>query len=582
MIEGRTITADTGGRSKGLVLTAMIFAVAMTFIDQTIVSIAAPTIQHDLGLSSSGMQWAINAYLLALAALFAFGGRLADIAGHRRMVVLGVIIFAGASALCGATPRGGAAEAWLVAFRAVQGAGGAIMFPAAIAIVVVTFDLRSRGRALALFFGVAGAQTAIGPITGGYLIEWTWRAIFWINIPVALITLALIAISKPANEARPAPMDYRGLALIIGGVGLSVFGFQQSALWGWSNPAIWASIAAGVVLLIVFFAVERRTESPLINVRIFNNQAFLTENIILGIAMMAFIPVFFFAAFYGQIALAEKATTSSLLILYFFLGFVVCAQIGGRMLDRRGQAAGRARQCLGGRRVRPVGRPGHRPARRRPGDLHRAGRGRDGADARPGEHRRDQPGLPVLLWRGHRDHPDRSQLRRQPRLRHLGHAADHPVPVRHHRLPHQPRPARPRRVRASRQDRPAAGRQRQPRRHPGLHPRRLRRRHPRRALRHVRHHGHRRGRGAARPQARRSGRHHANRGGVQLPAARRRPRRLPRLGPALGPEGFRDGAFSIFYLSSGGLVISRMVSEFGIAKKGAAAVEDAFPARSAS
>jgi len=325
-----------GGQSRSLVLTAMIFAVAMTFIDQTIVSIAAPTIQHNLGLSSSGMQWAINAYLLTLAALFAFGGRLGDIAGHRRMVVLGVIIFAGASALCGATPSGSAAETWLVAFRAVQGAGGAIMFPAAIAIVVETFDLHSRGRALALFFGVAGGLTAIGPIAGGYLIEWTWRAIFWINIPVALIALALIAISKPANESRPAPMDYRGLALIIGGVGLSVFGFQQSALWGWGNPAIEASIAAGVVLLIVFFAVERRTASPLINVRIFNNRPFLVENIILGIAMMAFIPVFFFAALYGQIALAEKATTSSLLILYFFLGFVICAQIGGRMLDRIG------------------------------------------------------------------------------------------------------------------------------------------------------------------------------------------------------------------------------------------------------
>jgi len=325
-----------GGQSRSLILTAMIFAVAMTFIDQTIVSIAAPTIQHDLGLSSSGMQWAINAYLLTLAAFFAFGGRLADTQGHRKMVVLGVIIFAGASALCGATPRGSAAEAWLVAFRALQGLGGAIMFPAAIAIVVVTFDLRSRGRALALFFGIAGGLTAIGPIAGGFLIEWTWRAIFWINIPVALIALALIAISRPPDEARPAPLDYRGLVLIVAGVGLSVFGFQQSALWGWGNPAIWVSIAAGVVLLVVFYFVERRTESPLINVRIFENRTFLVENIILGIAMMAFIPVFFFAAIYGQIALAEKATQSSLLILYFFLGFVVCAQIGGRMLDRIG------------------------------------------------------------------------------------------------------------------------------------------------------------------------------------------------------------------------------------------------------
>jgi EmrB/QacA subfamily drug resistance transporter len=331
-----TRAASGRGQSRSLVLTAMIFAVAMTFIDQTIVSIAAPTVQRDLGLSSSGMQWAINAYLLALAALFAFGGRLADTVGHRTMVVTGVIIFAGASALCGATPRGGAAEAWLVTFRAVQGLGGALMFPAAIAIVVATFDLRSRGRALALFFGIAGGLTAIGPIAGGYLIQWTWRSIFWINVPVAIIALVLIAISKPGNEHRPAPIDYRGLALIIGGVGLSVFGFQQSALWGWGNPAIEVCIAAGVVLLVVFYLVELHTEAPLMNVRIFRNQTFLVENIILGIAMMAFIPVFFFASIYGQISLAEKATTSSLLILYFFIGFVVAAQIGGRMLDRIG------------------------------------------------------------------------------------------------------------------------------------------------------------------------------------------------------------------------------------------------------
>jgi len=327
---------SAGSSSKSLILAAMIFAVAMTFIDQTIVSIAAPKIQADLGLSSSGMQWAINAYLLALAALFAFGGRLADTVGHRRMVVLGVVIFAGASALCGLTPTGGIAETWLVAFRAVQGAGGAIMFPAAIAIVVETFDLHSRGRALALFFGIAGGLTAIGPIVGGYLLEWTWRAIFWINVPVALIALALIAISRPANESRPARMDYRGLALIVAGIGLSVFGLQQSSLWGWGDPAIEICIIAGILLLVVFVAVERNTESPLINVRIFGNRAFAVENVILFIAMMAFIPVFFYASIYGQIALAEKATTASLLILYFFLGYVVCAQIGGRMLDRAG------------------------------------------------------------------------------------------------------------------------------------------------------------------------------------------------------------------------------------------------------
>jgi EmrB/QacA subfamily drug resistance transporter len=325
-----------GGRSRNLILAAMIFAVAMTFIDQTIVSIAAPEIQKELGLTSTGTQWAINAYLLSLAALFAFGGRLADTVGHRKMVTLGVIVFAGASALCGLTPKGSLSEAWIVTFRVVQGAGGAIMFPAALAIVVQTFELRERGKALAIFFGIAGGLTAVGPILGGYLTQWTWRAIFWVNIPVAIIALVLIVISKPSTLHRPARMDYRGLALIASGVALSVFGFQQSSIWGWSNPYTWACIVVGAALLVVFYFVEIRTASPLIEVRIFRIRPFLVENIVLAIAMLTFIPVFFFASEYAQIALGKTPSEAGLYILCFFIGFVIAAQIGGRMLDRIG------------------------------------------------------------------------------------------------------------------------------------------------------------------------------------------------------------------------------------------------------
>src|SRR5450755_3793052 len=216
-------SSATGGRSRNLILAAMIFAVSMTFIYQTIVSIAVPQIQRELGLSATGVQWAVNAYLLSLAALFAFGGRLADTVGHRKMVLIGVVVFAAASALCGLTPKGSLAEAWIVTFRIIQGAGGAIMFPAALAIVVQTFPLHERGKALAIFFGIAGGLTAVGPILGGYLTQWTWRAIFWVNIPVALIALLLIFLSKPVSVHRPARMDYRGLALIASGVALSVF-----------------------------------------------------------------------------------------------------------------------------------------------------------------------------------------------------------------------------------------------------------------------------------------------------------------------------------------------------------------------
>ena len=108
------------------------------------------------------------------------------------------------------------------------------------------FPLRERGKALAIFFGIAGGLTAIGPVLGGYLTEWTWRAIFWVNVPVALIALVLIALSKPKTQYKWAPIDYRGAVLLAAGVGLSIFGLQQSALWGWSNPATWVCIVGGL------------------------------------------------------------------------------------------------------------------------------------------------------------------------------------------------------------------------------------------------------------------------------------------------------------------------------------------------
>ena len=326
----------TGGRSKNLVLTAMIFAVSMTFIDQTIVSIAVPEIQKELGLTSTGVQWAVNAYLLALAALFAFGGRLADTVGHRKMVTIGVIVFAGASTMCGLTPKGSLAEAWIVTFRVIQGAGGAIMFPAALAIVVQTFPLRERGKALAAFFGIAGGLTAVGPLLGGYLTEWTWRAIFWVNVPVALVALALIAWSKPVTVHKPARMDYRGAVLIALGVALSVLGFQQSSIWGWGNPGTALCIAGGVAFLATFCIVEMRTSSPLMQLGIFRIRAFAAENIVLGVAMLAFVPVFFFASLYAQVALGQSSSEAGLYLLYFFIGFVIAAQVGGRMLDQIG------------------------------------------------------------------------------------------------------------------------------------------------------------------------------------------------------------------------------------------------------
>ncbi len=327
---------STGSANKKLILAAMIFAVSMTFIDMTIVAIAIPSIQEDLSLSATGVQWIVNGYLLSLAALFAFGGRLADIAGHRRMVVIGVIVFATASACCGFTPSGSLDEPWLIVFRVIQGAGAAIMFPAALAIVLGAFPVRERGRAMAIFFAIAGGLTSIGPLAGGYLTEWTWRAIFWVNIPVAIVALILTAVAKPSNTKHPAPLDYRGAVLITGGMGLAVLGLQQSSVWGWGSATTWVCIAAGIALILAFVAYELRASNPLMRVRIFANRAFAVDNAVLFLLMIPFVPLFFFASMYAQISLGESASETGLYLLIFFAGFAVASQWGGKVLDRAG------------------------------------------------------------------------------------------------------------------------------------------------------------------------------------------------------------------------------------------------------
>jgi len=324
------------GNNKYLVLTAMIFAVAMLFVDQTIVAIAIPDIERSLSLSATGAQWIINGYLLALASLFALGGKLSDVLGHRRMVLIGIVGFAGASALCGAAPTGAYGEAWLIVFRVVQGAFGALMFPAALAIVVNSFEPQERGKALAIFFGITGGLTSVGPIAGSFLLQWTWRAIFWINIPIAIVALVLTLRANPADERRRVPIDWVGTVLVTAGMGLVVLGLQQAGQWGWTSAATLGCIVAGAALLAVFVVVELRVANPLIDLRIFTHRGFVADNIVLFLLCSCFVPLFFFAAVYSQVVLGDNAGQSGLYILIFFLGFAGASQIGGRILDRRG------------------------------------------------------------------------------------------------------------------------------------------------------------------------------------------------------------------------------------------------------
>ncbi|MFJ9739539.1 MFS transporter [Streptomyces sp. NPDC101166] len=317
-------------------LAAMLFAVAMTFIDQTIVAIAAPDIVDELHLSASGMQWVVNSYLLALAAFFALGGRLADLLGARRVVVVGTVVFVISSVLCGCVPEGSLAQTWLIVFRATQGLGAALLFPAALAVVVAVFPVERRGRALALFFGLSGALTAVGPLLGGWLTAWTWRAIFWVNVPVALIALALTALAHLSDRRRAEPLDVKGAALIAVGMGLSVLGFQQAWSWGWGSAATWGCVAGGLALLCVFVRYERGVRHPLIDMRVFDDRAFRADAAVLFFSMLAFVPLFFFASVYAQVSLSASPNQAALFLLYFFAGFAIASQWGGRILDDKG------------------------------------------------------------------------------------------------------------------------------------------------------------------------------------------------------------------------------------------------------
>lgn len=322
--------------SSRLALVGLILAVSMTTIDQTIVALSAPTIQQNLSLGHDGMQWAVNVYLVATAAFFLLGGRVADVVGHKRMALVGIAGFGVTSLLCGLAPAGDLAEAWLVTARALQGASGAIMFPAAIGIVVEGFARESRGRAMAIFFAITGAMTAIGPIAGGYLTQWTWRAIFWVNVPIAVAAFVVVAVAARPSQRRRERIDWLGAVVVAAGMGLLVFGLQQASPWGWDSPAVLGSLVAGVALLVVFVLLQRRAGHPLVQLAAFRDRGFTLSTLATLFSSVAFIATFFFLSVYGQVSLELSALETGLLFLKFFIGFVVASRIGSVRFDRSG------------------------------------------------------------------------------------------------------------------------------------------------------------------------------------------------------------------------------------------------------
>src|SRR5262245_27546660 len=309
-------------------------SLSMVLIDETVVSVALPTIQRDLDTAQTGLQWVVNAYLLALAAFVAVGGRLGEMYGQARVFRIGVVVFIAASAACGFAPT----EELLIAARAVQGIGAALMIPATGAIVVNAFGVGERGRAMGIYAGVSMIFLALGPLVGGVLTEGvTWRAVFWVNLPVGLVMLALslVTLEHDRPEAR-ARLDWGGALTLVPALVAIVLALMQAQTWGWESPATIALLVGGAVLLVAFVLIERRVREPLIALGLFRSRNFTVDNAVLGLVQFALTGITVFGAIYVQDLLGFGPIGAGLSLLPLTVPLLLLAPRTGRLYDRVG------------------------------------------------------------------------------------------------------------------------------------------------------------------------------------------------------------------------------------------------------
>jgi EmrB/QacA subfamily drug resistance transporter len=325
----------TDDNAKWWTLGAMCFALFMIMLDNTVVNVALPSIQRDLGSNLSGLEWTVNAYTLSFAVLLATGGRLGDIFGRRRTFLIGVVIFAAASAAAGLAPS----TATLIAARVVQGIGGALMMPATLSIVTNAFEPHERGKAIGTWAGVSALALAIGPVLGGLLTEHvSWRAIFYINIPVAIaaVVATLFAVRESRDESVGREVDYLGVGTLTAGLAALVLALIEGNAWGWGSAAIVGLLATSVVMLGAFVAIERRVTAPIVEFPLFGDRNFVGANLVALIVTFAMMAQFFFIALYMQNILGLSPLEAGVRFLPATLMIVAIAPIAGRMTDRIG------------------------------------------------------------------------------------------------------------------------------------------------------------------------------------------------------------------------------------------------------
>ena len=316
-------------------LGAMCFALFMIMLDNTVVNVALPSIQRSLHASTASLEWTVNAYTLSFAVLLVTGGRLGDLFGRRKLFLAGVMIFAGASAAIGFSPS----DTWLVAWRAVQGAGAALMMPATLSIITNAFPAAERGRAIGTWAGVSALALAIGPVLGGFLVEnVSWQSIFFINLPVAVaaVFVTLFAVRESRDETVERTIDLPGVAALTIGLAALVLALIEGNSWHWASTREISLYAVAAIGLGAFAVIETHRRVPMVDFRLFRSRSFLGANIVAFIVSFAMLAMFFFLALYMQNIRGYTPLQAGVRFLPSTLMIVLIAPIAGRMADRVG------------------------------------------------------------------------------------------------------------------------------------------------------------------------------------------------------------------------------------------------------
>jgi EmrB/QacA subfamily drug resistance transporter len=321
-------------RRKWWTLAAVSFGLFMIMLDNTVVNVALPAIQEDLGADLSQLQWIVTGYALSFAALMLIGGKLADAYGRRLIFVAGIVVFTAASLWCGLADSG----EMLIAARVVQGVGAALMNPATLSIIAATFPPRERGMAIGVWAGVSALALAIGPLVGGLLTEHlSWHWIFYVNVPVGILGVAAsyLLIRESKDETHES-LDLPGLATSGLGLFALTYGLIEANEYGWTSGRILGSFAVAAVSLFAFVAIERRSRAPMLDLTLFRSGTYAGANVAMLLVALAMFGVFFFVSLYMQNVLGYSAVEAGAAFLPMTLLIILVAPVAGKLSDRHG------------------------------------------------------------------------------------------------------------------------------------------------------------------------------------------------------------------------------------------------------